>query len=71
MSQQIDQNVQNWNVNYANDPMPPDFKALLDQKTAVDQLLANLPASHPSFAGHQARQAALAQAIANHPKRTK
>ena len=65
----IDPNVKNWNVNYANDPAPPDFKQLLDAKAAEDQLLANLPSSHPSYAAHQTRQAALVQQIANHPKR--
>ncbi len=71
MSQTIDPNVQNWNVNYANDPLPPDFKALLDQKAALDQQLLNLPASHPSRAALVTQQATVVAAIAAHPKRTK
>ena len=67
----IDPNVKNWNVNYDNDPTPPDFKALLDHKAATDQLLANTPSTHPSFAALTAKQATLANAINNHPKRTK
>ncbi len=67
----IDPNVKNWQVNYDNDPLPPDFKALLDHKTATDLQLANTPSNHPAFAVLQTKQAILATAIMNHPKRTK
>ena len=71
MSQTIDPNVKNWNVNYDNDPQPPDFKALLDQKAALDQQLLNLPASHPSRAAIVTQQAVVVAAITTHPKRSK
>ncbi len=71
MSQTIDPNVKNWNVNYDNDPQPPDFKALLDQKAALDQQLANTPASHPSRAALVTQQATVVAVIAAHPKRSK
>ncbi len=71
MSQTIDPNVANWNVNYQNDPLPPDLKALLDHKAATDGQLANTPSSHPTFAALTAKQATLATAIQNHPKRAK
>jgi len=71
MSQQIDSNVKNWQVNYDNDPLPPDFALLLANKAAVDGQLANLPASHPSRAALVTQQATVVAAIAAHPKRTK
>ncbi len=71
MTQTIDPNVQKWNVNYDNDPLPPDFKALLDQKAALDGQLLNTPVSHPTRAGLVTQQATVAQAIASHPKRSK
>jgi len=67
----VDPNVKNWNVNYDNDPNPPDFKTLLDHKAATDLQLSNTPSNHPTFAALQTKQANLATAIANHPKRTK
>jgi len=71
MTQIIDPNVKNWQVNYDNDPLPPDFALLLANKAAVDGQLANLPASHPSRAGLVNQQALVAIAIATHPKRSK
>ena len=71
MSQTIDPNVKNWQVNYDNDPTPPDFKALLDLKASLDQQILNLPASHPSRAALVTRQATVVSAIAAHPKVTK
>ncbi len=67
----IDPNVKNWQVNYDNDPLPPDLKALVDQKTALDQQLVNTPASHPSRAALVTQQATVVAAIAAHPKRAK
>ncbi len=71
MSNQIDPNVTSYRANLKNDPAPPDLKDLLTQKTAVDQELANLPASHPAFAAKQSRQAAIAAAIAAHPNKNR
>ncbi len=71
MTQTIDPNVKNWQVNYDNDPLPPDFKALLDQKASLDGQLLNMPASHPSRAALVTQQTVVATAIAAHLKRSK
>lgn len=66
----IDPNVQKWNVNYANDPLPPDFKSLVDLQTAITQEIAHTAITHPNYAALQTRASVVAQAIANHPKRS-
>lgn len=72
MSQTTDPKyIQDWNLNYANDPVPPDFKILLDRKASLDQQLLNLPASHPSRAALVAQQATVVAAISAHPKNSK
>ena len=66
----IDPNVKAYNAAIANDPNDPTLKDLLTKKAALDQQLANTPASHPTFASLQTRQATVAAQIAAHPKRT-
>ncbi len=70
MSQTIDPNVVRYQANLKNDPNPPDLATLLTQKAAADLELTNLPASHPTFAAKQARQATIAAAIAAHPRKS-
>jgi hypothetical protein len=50
-------------ANVANMAVPTELKQLLDQQTAVNQQLVNLPSSHPSYAALQTRQATLAAAV--------
>jgi hypothetical protein len=65
----IDPNVKAYNAAIANDPNEPTLKDLLTQKAALDQQLANLPASHPSRAAVVSAQAIVVAAIAAHPKK--